>query len=332
MIMTPEVATSNREILFRTPLMTSLPHTRTFRYNRGLDTGPKIAVSDREMKRTMVIRYGITLGVAAWGSLALASCTSTEEDWDGTPQTCGGFQSDTCREETVVVDGVTRSYIVTGDLTARRPEPVPLVIVWHGSGTNGEYVRRRFSLPSIGNRSAIIVYPNGLPRPELDGRSGWNRDPLGNDIRFFDDLVDHLADLYAIDRAAVFSVGHSRGGRFVDVLACYRADAHSALAFISAGTGNVSACPGSAPIWITHGRRDGWVGFKNGVDWVRRWAANNGCDPVRPRTFANDECTVLPGCGVEVVWCPHTSDFENGHGPPPFAEEEIERFFARYLS
>ena len=263
-------------------------------------------------------------------SFALCGCASTEEEWVPFPLACLDESEDACTEGSLLVEGVVRTFLLTQSQNTSA-ELRPIVLVWHGSGTNAEYIRRRFSLPSIDGVGTIVVYPNGLPRPELDERTGWNRDPEGNDVRYFEELVRYIAERYSGDPMKVFSVGHSRGGRFVDVLSCYRGSEHLALASISAGTNNVNECPDRAPIWITHGRKDTYVSFRNGIDWIRRWSRSNECGRANPRAFSNDVCTELPGCSVPVVWCPHTSDFESGHGPPPFAEREIERFFARFI-
>lgn len=279
-------------------------------------------------------------------SLLLAGCagepTVTSPDASGAspeaspefepmPAACSDGVDDGCRVESFESGGVERTYLVTGDLDAECRRARPLVLVWHGSGTNGEYLRRRFSLGTIDGAPVVIVYPNGLPRPELDGRTGWNRDPDGDDVRLFDEIVPHLAERHCVDAERVFSVGHSRGGRFVDVLGCYRSAAHRALASSSAGTNNVDDCPGQAPMWIAHGKKDGYVSFLEGQDWVLRWASNNGCDLGSFDRYPDDECTELPGCDVPVVWCPHTSTHEVGHGLPPFAAAEIEAFFARFV-
>ena len=261
----------------------------------------------------------------------LAGCVAGDEAWEPFPQACGDQAESNCSHEQIVVAGVVRTLLLVTPDGASSGAPLPVVFVWHGSGTNGEYIRRRFAPPAVGGAPVLVVYPNGLPRPELSDRTGWNRDPTGNDVLFFDRLVDYLGARHGGDPNRVFSVGHSRGGRFVDVLACFRGSAHLALASISAGTGNVDDCPQRAPIWITHGRHDRYVGFRDGKDWVRRWARANGCDRVNPGVFPNDVGSELPGCEVPVVWFPHTSKLEAGHGPTPSAADEIPRFFARFM-
>ncbi len=257
------------------------------------------------------------------------------DEWEPTPPPCGGLTADQCRVESVVVGEDERTYMVTGDLDGDCGKRPPLVLAWHGKGVNPEYLRLRLTLEEVGGEAALVVYPAGLPRPELGGQTGWNRDPEGNDVAFFDALPNHLATGYCVDPDRVFSVGSSRGGRFVEVLACFRGSAHLGLASISAGTGNVQSCPDQSPIWITHSREDIWVHFASGLTHVNAWSTRNHCDGVDPNdseAFPNDACTSLPGCEAPVVWCPSTHTSGGGHEPPPFAQAEIEAFFGEQLT
>jgi polyhydroxybutyrate depolymerase len=263
----------------------------------------------------------------------MVSCGAPDENWNGFPVPCDDGQLADCQMRALSSGGDERQYMVVGE-GACGTETLPLILVWHGSGTNGEYARLRIAPTGIDDGPALVVYPFGLKRPELDDRTGWNRDPKGNDVDFFDSLIEALVEESCIDPNRVFSIGHSRGGRFSDVLGCFRGDDHRALATIGAGTGNVESCDDQAPMWITHGRKDEYVGFWEGEDRRNFWAKQNGCEvPGLSAFFDDDKCHLLPGCDAdkEVIWCPHTATFEAGHGPPPFAEEEIGVFFARFL-
>ena len=87
----------------------------------------------------------------------LAACATTDDSWDGFPEPCEGAQSATCRVASIVVDGVTRTFIVTGEQSSNVAANRPLVLVWHGSGTNAEYIRRRFELPTISDTQPIVA-------------------------------------------------------------------------------------------------------------------------------------------------------------------------------
>lgn len=240
-----------------------------------------------------------------------------------------------CRVDSVVVDGQPRTYLLSPPPGPSCPDgPLPVVFAWHGSGGNGAQLRSYLGLEEVTAGRAVFVYPDGLPRDELDGFTGWNRDPDGADLRFFDALSQVLDHEPCADTTRVFSVGHSRGGRFVEVLACHRADGHRALAAIAAGAWNVTACPGGqAPLWITHGRTDATVGFWQGKILRGSWARRNRCEAVSWFDhFEAGRCTPLPGCGAAapVVWCPHEEELWDGHGVPSFAPISIWTFFERF--
>ncbi len=254
--------------------------------------------------------------------------------WSKPP--CEGHTGATCQLRTVDVDGDKRCYL--------QPVPqfdtagLPLVIVWHGSDSNGESYRRAMNTDIEGlkleaaiGEEAMIVYPQGRAHADCGGTSCWNRDPEGPDVAFFDALVVQVVAEWGIDADAVFSIGHSRGGRFVEVLGCFRADEHAAIAMISAGNNNVDGCPGKLPLWLSQGIHDETIPLSAGVTHLEHWAERNGCDPPEPDTYPDDVCTALSNCEHALQWCPTTGGEWGGHAPPTIADEAIWSFFARQL-
>ena len=183
----------------------------------------------------------------------LVCCGSGRRDWR--IPACQGESNETCRLDGVIVDEARRTFLLSHPPGSRCPEgPLPVVFAWHGSGSNGAKLRSHLGLEeAIGGR-AVVIYPDGLPRNDTNGFTGWNRDPDGDDLRFFDAMLDALDPEPCIDTTRVFSVGHSRGGRFVEVLACQRAASHRALAWVAPGAGEESNSPGPAPPRIAHRR------------------------------------------------------------------------------
>ncbi|MCB9596162.1 MAG: hypothetical protein H6719_25795, partial [Sandaracinaceae bacterium] len=257
-------------------------------------------------------------------------------DWRIEP--CVGEGEDTCRFETITVDGRERGYVVSrrGGFDCSGGER-PIVLAFHGNGGNGAALReslndaaRGLAFEEVVGGRALVVYPDGLDHSDCDGHACWNRDPEGYDVAFVQALIARLAADYCVDPSQVFVLGHSRGGRFVEVLACHRGGALRAAASISAGGGNVDACPDRLPMWLSHGVHDQTIAFAEGEAHRDDWAARNGCAPATSVDYPLDTCTTLAGCpdASPVVWCPNTERDWEGHAIPSFADEAIVSFFS----
>lgn len=268
----------------------------------------------------MTPRFVVAVGLAA-GALACAP----------NPSTCEGEEPGDCRVDSATVDGRTRTWLVSHRARLDCAQgPVPLVLAFHGAGSNGQELRGYLGLEDLLGPSALVVYPDGLPRSDTMGQTGWNRDPAGDDLRFFDLLVARLAEDPCVDTGRLFAVGHSRGGRFTEVLACHRGERHRALASIAAGTDNAATCPQRAPFWLTHGVHDQTIPYAEGLLNRDHWGTRNGCAPAAGTDFPLDACTELSGCALPVVWCPSSASEWRNHAPPAFAPTEIKAFFDRF--
>lgn len=252
-------------------------------------------------------------------------------EWARPP--CEGETAETCVVDSVDVNGEPRCFVVS--VPPAGASDLPILFDWHGSGGSGAAERRTMNgeleglaLEAAIDGRALVVYPDGRPHPDCNGNTCWDRAPDGADVAFFDALLQALPARWPADPSRVFSLGHSRGGRFVEVLACHRAGSHRALASMAAGTGNVTACPGRAPMWLSHGLDDETIPFAQGVEHLRAWADRNGCPSPDPDAFPPDACTPVPGCEVPLTWCPTTVEAWGGHAPPPLADEELWAFLS----
>lgn len=127
--------------------------------------------------------------------------------------------------------------------------PIPLVFAWHGSGGDGDEVRRTYFYlePAVGD-GAIIIYPDGL---SVDGGStGWDLEAEGIDVRFFDAMLEAASQNYCIDRTRVFSTGYSFGGMFSYALACSRGRELRGIAPTPGAFFGGSTCATPVPAWI----------------------------------------------------------------------------------
>lgn len=184
---------------------------------------------------------------------------------------CVGNVHAACERKAVTVLGIERTGLVCAP--ASSTAPVPLVLAFHGRGSDAEEMAMGTRL-HLAWPQALVVYLNGLrgnPAPyDPDGRKpGWQihiGDMNNRDVALTDAALDALQRHYLIDRRRVFAVGHSNGARFVGILWALRSNRLAAVAF-SAGQADTliqSAEPRSA--FMGMGMQDDVIPY----DWQRQ--------------------------------------------------------------
>ena len=115
--------------------------------------------------------------------------------------------------------GVDRTYSLFVPTSYDPAHAYPLVFAFHGDGGSGAGLRDYIGVEEQANGAAIFVYPDAT---DESGRH-WTLDAsldANPDMRFFLDMIDHVAATYNVDRSRVFATGHSSGGFFVNFLNC----------------------------------------------------------------------------------------------------------------
>ena len=199
----------------------------------------------------------------------------------------------------VRVGGRRRSFIV--DLPARYDgkTPVPLVVVFHGGGGNGESARTQTRMSELAERDGFIaVYPNGsgaLPNRFLTWNTGsccgYAKKHGIDDVAFVRALLDSLEAEYKIDRRRVYATGLSNGGMMSHMMACALSDRFAAVAPVS---GELSMdCTPAAPVSVLmiHGTADQNLPYNGGI-------GSKALDPheVRSVQYALDTWVRLDRC------------------------------------
>lgn len=207
--------------------------------------------------------------------------------------------------------------------------PMPLVLAYHGLGGTSDLARLYFHIESAADDQAIFVYPQALPLASMGGQTGWDLSPAGNDVAFFDAIVQEVSQGLCIDEQRVFATGHSFGGYMSNALGCFRASVLRAIGPVAGGP-PFGACEGdTVAAWLTHGTGDAVVPFSQGQQARDALLDRNGCDA---GTAAVDPapCVAYEGCaeGMPVVWCEHQETELQGHAWPRFAGPAIWAFFA----
>ena len=207
-------------------------------------------------------------------------------------------------------------------------DPAPVVLNWHGLGSNGPQQAVFSGYEALAEQEGFIaVHPTGIDVLD-DGRNSWQvsgfgaaelielgvLEPTGNiierdDLAFVDALVADLVADWCGDPDRIYSTGMSNGGLFTSELVCNRADLIAAAVSV-AGTTHPDGCDPerAVPYLSFHGTDDNVVpyagtgestlvevvdpdGFFGQVmpDEFAEFAADAGCDPDPVRTEETPE-------------------------------------------
>jgi len=201
---------------------------------------------------------------------------------------------------TLEVDGRERSYLIHVPEKYDPRQPTPVVLVFHGAGTNARMMVRFCGLSEKADEAGFIaVYPNGT------GAAGifltWNAGGLHpnlaegkpDDVKFVDALLDDLLGVVNVDPKRVYATGMSNGG-----MMCYRlaAELSGRIAAIApvGGTMAIKEAKPARPVPVLHfhgtadrlvpfqGPREGmqeFLTFLSVEETVQTWAKLNRCRP-----------------------------------------------------
>lgn len=198
----------------------------------------------------------------------------------------------------LTVGGLTRTYLVHVPPSYSGTKPYPVVLVYHGGGSNARPMVRFCGLNEKADRAGFLaVYPNGTGR--LEQALTWN---AGNccgyamlnrvdDVGFTRALLDDLAKVVKVDAKRVYATGMSNGAIMAYRLAAELSDRIAAVAPVSGPIG-AEKCEPKRPVSVIHfhGTADEFAPFRggrgrgvSGTDFfsveqsVRTWVKADGC-------------------------------------------------------
>lgn len=237
------------------------------------------------------------------------------------------------KPESFTVDGVERQALVYANSKPAATAGAPVVFVFHGHGGIAQYAARRFRIHELWPE-AVVVYMQGIPGvkgiTDAEGtRNGWQKAPgeVGDrDLKFFDAAIDRIQKKYKTDPNRVYVMGHSNGGRFVNVLWNSRDDKLAALCS-AAGPGGLlidKAAPKS--VFIIAGEKDPLVPFQTQQNSILR--ARRLLKTDESKAKVNGLERTEPGVnGSELVTYIHPG----GHEVPLEALPSVISFFKRHV-
>jgi polyhydroxybutyrate depolymerase len=239
----------------------------------------------------------------------------------------------------LLVDGITRGYVLHLPPSYDGSSPAPLVVDFHGIGETGSSERRGSPYPSVlDGEGVVMAFPDGLRGPV---GTGWNVGPCCvadvDDVAFTRALVAHVQTLACVDATRVYAVGVLTGGGMAHYLACHAADIFAGVvpAAFDLLEENVDDCLPSRPVTVLSFRTtaDSRVPYEGGPSSLvpgmpltflgaeatfAKWGELDGCTG-GPSPEDASGCSAYSGCaaGAEVVLC--TRDGQEQHSEPGVA-------------
>jgi polyhydroxybutyrate depolymerase len=216
----------------------------------------------------------------------------------------------------------------------------PLVLNFHGFGSNANEQDRYSGFPALADREGFIVAtPDGTNSPRRWYIYGEREAGYVDDFAFVEGLIDHLSASLCIDAARIYATGISNGGGMSAQLGCKLNERFAAIAPVAGSPYADAACRGKGPMPVIsfHGTDDESVPFAGGAggrlglplnsvrDNLRDWARHNGCNlTLQTQRIATD--VVLEAYGG----CTDGADaqlyvIEGGGHTWPGADRNIER-------
>ena len=208
-------------------------------------------------------------------------------------------------------DGIQRDYILYIPELYDGSTAVPLVLNFHGYGSNAAQQMFYGDFRDIADTEGfLLVHPEGTT---FIGDQFWNVGFPGlssniDDVGFTEALIDELATLYTIDLDRVYATGMSNGGFMSFLLACQLSEKIAAVASV---TGSMTQdtfddCNAQlpTPVLQIHGTEDDVVLYNENnlslpiPDVISYWVDHNNCETT-PTTTTLPDVDVSDGSTIE---------------------------------
>jgi polyhydroxybutyrate depolymerase len=225
---------------------------------------------------------------------------------------------------TLNFEGLERTYLIHIPQGYDAQTPVPLLLMLHGRGGNGEDIAELTNFSDLADENNFIVlYPDGLDNQwnyvkDVPGYSSMTQD----DTAFLLALLDEVSSQYSIDETRVYVAGFSNGGFMTQRLACDAPERFAAFASVAAagfgGMPELCKTPSPISILFIHGTFDAvipWQGMVRGngymlapvTDTLAFWSQYASCegevtDTALPQKGESPETSVTlfsVGCGAD---------------------------------
>jgi polyhydroxybutyrate depolymerase len=162
--------------------------------------------------------------------------------------------------QSLAVGGLTRSYRLAVPGRYRSTTPTPLILLFHGSGSNALQTSIYTRMPARAAREGFLV-----ATPDAVGEQWQLSAPNAHtaDLSFTSALIASLSASYCVDSARVYAAGISLGSEFSVIAACAVPRRLAAIGLVAAEF-PLRPCTGPIPVIAFHGTADPLVPYANG--------------------------------------------------------------------
>ncbi|MDX1470717.1 MAG: PHB depolymerase family esterase, partial [Flavobacteriaceae bacterium] len=133
-------------------------------------------------------------------------------------------------------DEIMREYILHIPTNYNEQETYPLLLNFHGYGSNATQHMQYSRFNDLADReNFIVVYPEGTMLEDKThwNVGGWTLASKVDDVSFVNALIDKLASDYKVDKSRIYATGMSNGGYMSFLLACQLSDKIAAIASVT---------------------------------------------------------------------------------------------------
>ncbi len=239
---------------------------------------------------------------------------NVESDGAGKASACSG-KPGSKRGKTnqmVTAAGAMRTFIYYAPQDLDPNEPVPLVIIPHGSTMSGQAMYDVTQYEKVADREKFVaIFPDGEDGP--GSIAPWNVGDNtcglgalvagdGDDQSFVDEMIKFADDDQCIDHDHIFMTGFSMGGYFSHETACQNPKVR-AVGPHSGATHDLSSCPvkDPKPVIIMHFKGDTLIDYSCATDARDKWVQRNGCSKDDPDVVnvKGGACEYYKGCPAD---------------------------------
>jgi polyhydroxybutyrate depolymerase len=205
---------------------------------------------------------------------------------------------------------------------------LPLIVAYHGYGSDGTHFARDSGLSTLGDQYGFaVVYPTSLG-------SQWAISGRERDVDLTADLLDRVASVSCVDHRRMYATGVSNGAGMAARVGCELSERFAALVLVAGGYRSLPPCHPDRPLSVLeiHGTSDTSVpyhGDGQGYDgavlpYITAWATRDRCGatPTKRLVAAHTVLYRWSGCASGQI-VEHLRIYGSGHGLPNAPGTEI---------